>query len=84
MQLDPTHPSILYLATSHGLQKSEDAGLTWQLKNHGLEASSIRSLNMSSRDPNVLYAGTNGGGLYRSEDAGESWNRLPLILAPGN
>ena len=84
IQLDPTNPSILYLATSDRVQKSEDGGETWQPKLQGLEAASIRSLQVSSLDPGVLYVGTNGGGLYRSTDAGESWNRLPLTPAAGD
>jgi photosystem II stability/assembly factor-like uncharacterized protein len=81
IQLNPTNPSILYLATSDRVQKSEDGGETWQPKTNGLEASSIRSLQISPTDPQTLYVGTNGGGLYRSTDAGDSWSRLPLVPA---
>ena len=81
IQLDPTQPATLYLATSDRVQKSEDSGVTWQPKINGLEATSIRSLQISPSDPSVLYVGTNGGGLYRSADAGESWKRLPLTIA---
>lgn len=84
IQLDPTNPSTLYLATSDRVQKSEDGGETWQPKTKGLEAASIRSLQISPKDPRTLYVGTNGGGLYRSTDAGESWGRLPLTPASGN
>ena len=83
IQLDPTNPSILYMATSDRVQKSEDGGKTWQPKIQGLEAASIRSLQMSPLDSRTLYVGTNGGGLYRSLDAGESWSRLPLTPATG-
>jgi hypothetical protein len=42
----------------------------------------IRTLAMSPRDPRLLYAGTNGSGLYRSTDAGATWTPLPLKAAP--
>ena len=80
--MDPSQPSTLYLATSDRVQKSEDSGATWIPKIHGLAATSIRSLQISPGDPHVLYVGTNGGGLYRSTDAGESWKRLPLTVVP--
>jgi photosystem II stability/assembly factor-like uncharacterized protein len=80
IQMDPSQPSTLYLATSDRVQKSEDAGITWQPKINGLDATSIRSLQVSPSDPHVLYVGTNGGGLYRSVNAGESWTRLPLTI----
>jgi photosystem II stability/assembly factor-like uncharacterized protein len=84
IQLDPTRPTTLYLATSDRVQKSEDGGKTWQPKTNGLEAASIRSLQVSPKDPHTLYVGTNGGGLYRSMDAGASWSRLPLVPASGD
>ncbi len=84
IQLDPTNPSILYMATSDRVQKSEDGGKTWQPKIQGLEAASIRSLQMSPLDSRTLYVGTNGGGLYRSSDAGETWSRLPLTPVSGD
>jgi len=82
IQMDPSQPSTLYLATSDRVQKSEDSGATWIPKINGLAATSIRSLQISPGDPHVLYVGTNGGGLYRSTDAGESWKRLPLTVVP--
>ena len=30
----------------------------------------------------LLYAGTNGSGLYRSTDAGATWTAVPLKAAP--
>jgi hypothetical protein len=78
VQLDPTKPKTLYLATSDHVQKSKDGGHTWEPKTHGLEATSIRSIQINPEDSHTLYVGTNGGGLYRSTDAGESWSRLPL------
>jgi photosystem II stability/assembly factor-like uncharacterized protein len=50
--------------------------------NQGLETLNIRTLVMSPRDPQLLYAGTNGSGLYRSTDGGANWTRLPLAPQP--
>jgi hypothetical protein len=37
---------------------------------------------MSQLDPHVLYAGTNGSGLYRSTDGGKHWVSVPLTPKP--
>ena len=84
IQLDPLHTQTIYLATSQGIQKSTDGGQTWQLKNEGLEATSIRSIQLNRRDPTILYVGTNGAGLHRSRNRGDTWTRLPLSPASGN
>ncbi|MGD9852646.1 MAG: WD40/YVTN/BNR-like repeat-containing protein [Nitrospirales bacterium] len=81
IQFDPVKPSVLYLATSDRVQKSEDSGATWQPMTTGLDATSIRSLQVSPQDSRILYVGTNGGGLYRSLNGGETWARLPLTPA---
>jgi hypothetical protein len=47
-----------------------------------LASLNIRTLAMSPRDSHILYAGTNGSGLYRSTDAGATWTPLPLKAAP--
>ena len=71
----------MYLATSDGVQKSIDGGETWKIKDAGLDATSIRSIEMSPQNPKTLYVGTNGGGLYQTVDGGNNWRRLPLVSA---
>jgi photosystem II stability/assembly factor-like uncharacterized protein len=46
--------------------------------NTGLETLNIRTIVLSPRDPNLLFVGTNGSGLYRSTDGGKTWIRVPL------
>ena len=60
--------------------KSTDGGRTWQAVNKGLATLNIRTIAMSLRDPQLLYAGTNGSGLYRSTDGGENWTAVPLTV----
>ncbi|MGB0911861.1 MAG: WD40/YVTN/BNR-like repeat-containing protein, partial [Nitrospirales bacterium] len=78
IQLDPSNPSTIYLATSQGVKKSTDAGETWDRQSSGIDATSIRSIKLNPQDSNSVYIGTNGGGLYRSNDGGDTWTKLPL------
>ena len=67
------------MGTSHGIYKSQDAGMTWKLQNTGMEGQSVRVVRINPLDSNVLYCGTNGAGLFRSANAGESWGKVSII-----
>ena len=38
-----------------------------------LEGTNVRCLTADPRNPNVIYAGTHGNGVLRSEDRGKTW-----------
>src|SRR5215469_16422032 len=64
-----------------GLYKSLDGGLTWkQLEGRGLPAGALGriGISVSGADSNRVYAliEAKEGGLYRSDDAGNSWIRV--------
>ncbi|RMH05038.1 MAG: hypothetical protein D6704_10155, partial [Nitrospirae bacterium] len=80
--LDHTIPDTLYVASRKGVHKSTDGGKTWQPKNTGLVNLNIRALAMSPQDSQVLYAGTNRAGLFRSRNGGDTWEAVPLIASP--
>jgi photosystem II stability/assembly factor-like uncharacterized protein len=82
--IDPTQPKTLYIGGPGGVWKSPDSGQTWTAINRGLASLNIRALAMSQHNSHLLYAGTNGSGLYRSTDAGATWAPLPLNAAPAN
>ncbi|NOX85084.1 MAG: T9SS type A sorting domain-containing protein [Chlorobi bacterium] len=54
---------------------------TAEIKNGGLNYGVIRSL--ATKAGNIVYAGTEGGGIYKSTDYGENWAQTDTIL-PGN
>lgn len=80
--IDPTNPKTVYAGGRAGIQKSTDGGETWQPMNEGLETLNIRVIAMSLLDSQILLAGTNGSGLYRSTDRARTWTRVPLTLQP--
>jgi photosystem II stability/assembly factor-like uncharacterized protein len=80
MILDRTKKGVIYLGGREGVHRSEDGGTTWGTLNTGLATLNIRSLVQSPTDPDVFYAGTNGSGLYRSNNRGETWESVPTAL----
>ena len=60
----------IFLGVDRGVWKSTDSGTTWQPS--GLQRLPIRAL-ATSPVPGVLWASTPGGVVYRSGDAGATW-----------
>jgi photosystem II stability/assembly factor-like uncharacterized protein len=79
MILDRTKKGVIYIIGRDGVHRSEDGGMTWKTRNKGLATTNVRSIAQSPTDPDLFYAGTNGSGLYRSRDAGETWEPMPSL-----
>ncbi|MFQ5997154.1 MAG: hypothetical protein ACE5LA_06000, partial [Dehalococcoidales bacterium] len=63
--VDPAQPSVVYAGSiASGVYLSQDSGETWRQINEGLETRAILTLGVSS-DGGVVYAGTQGGGVFR-------------------
>jgi photosystem II stability/assembly factor-like uncharacterized protein len=80
MVLDRTKKGVIYLAGRDGVHRSQDGGATWNTLNNGFSTTNIRSIAQSETDPRLFYAGTNGSGLYRSHNAGETWEPMPMMV----
>ena len=78
--IDPVDPRILYVGGRAGIQKSMDGGHTWNTMNTGLESTNVRTIAMSPTNSHILYTGTNGSGLYYSENSAETWKPIPLTV----
>ena len=59
-----------------GLGKSTDAGKTWKKVSEGFNGEVVLYIAFSTIDPNIVYALTEGNGLYKSTDTGESWVKI--------
>jgi len=79
--IDPENHNRIY--ASPGIIESEDGGLTWQRIMDGIELNldtGIWSFDVNMKNPCVMYAGTggfSGGAMYRSDDRGLHWSRIP-------
>jgi len=73
---DPVNTDTAYAAASTGgVYKSIDGGLTWQKINKGIENLDVTAIGIAPTDPDEIYAGTYRGGLYKWDDEGENWTR---------
>jgi photosystem II stability/assembly factor-like uncharacterized protein len=71
-----------------GLFKSSDGGVSWESVFNHKPVSSIGAIAVAPSDPNVVYAGTGepnlrndvafGDGMWKSVDAGKTWQHIGL------
>jgi photosystem II stability/assembly factor-like uncharacterized protein len=82
-------PSIIYAgAASGGIWKSDNGGTAWEPIFEKADVGSIGALAIQQNNPAVVWAGTgegnprnshnSGKGIYKSLDAGKTWNFMGL------
>lgn len=78
--IDPTDSQTLYAADHHsGVYLSTDGGATWVPINDGLSTRAVTAMAISS-DGQVLYAATEGEGVFRLGEIELDLIYLPLVL----
>ncbi|MFN2449530.1 MAG: sialidase [Candidatus Baltobacteraceae bacterium] len=81
-------PRVYYGGGLGGLFKSSDGGVSWEPVFHQQSVSSIGAVAVAPSDPSIVYAGTGepnlrndvafGNGVYKSSDAGATWQHVGL------
>jgi len=67
--------------TSGGIFRSDDGGKSWTQKvyfneEHNLGAVDILDLEMDPKNPDLLYAGSAGHGLFVSKNSADNWEKV--------
>ena len=81
--------TVIYVASAvGGLWKTENTGITWECLTNELPTLSSGDIAISESDPNIIYYGTGeanifrssmaGTGVYKSTDAGKTWQSVGL------
>ena len=85
----PSQPNVFYIGVNNGgVWKTTDFGHTWKPIFDDQPTGSIGDVVVSPSNPNVIYVGSGeglqrpdlsvGDGIYKSADAGKTWNNIGL------
>lgn len=83
---------MLAAGVAGGVFKSTDGGASWRPTGDLLENIAVCTIALDPTDPSIVYAGTGEGysnldavrglGVFKSEDAGETWRQLEGTVEP--
>lgn len=89
LAIDPQNDNVIYAGFARGgLWKTENAGQTWIPLWDDQVVQSVSSITIHPTNSNIIYAGSGdinisgnvflGNGLFKSEDAGQTWTNIGL------
>jgi len=89
--ISPSDPDAVVLAVRMGLFRTEDGGKSWQDMELGRFSPSTygRDIKVSPTDGKTMYAAlsvaaaSKEGGLFRTQDGGQSWKRFDKVKVHG-
>lgn len=67
--------TLLYLGTDEGVVTLKGGDGSWEIEGRALQDWSVSEVAVDPAAPAVVYAGTRGDGVWRSQDAGKTWNK---------
>ena len=76
IEVDHNDSQKLYIATENGFYYSIDGGDSWKLSNSGIKEPWLLSVEVDPANPKIIYAGSSGGGVFKTESGGESWKAV--------
>jgi photosystem II stability/assembly factor-like uncharacterized protein len=79
--MDPQSARTLYVATFSGVAKTTDGGGTWVQSQASSTARQAAALLVDRQNSNVVYAAVKYVGVFRSDDAGQTWTANNIGLA---
>ena len=80
--IHPFQPDVVFAGTQDGVYRSGSRGNHWRRLNLPVTGSVVWSLMFQTHRPSVMYAGMAPAQIFRTQDGGDSWEPLPIVLSP--
>ena len=77
--IDPRNSSTLFVGTQRGVYRSKDSGDSFERMNMA-EGRILWSIKFHPNNPDIMFLGTEGSEVYRSDDAGANWDYVSTII----
>jgi len=88
MVVDPTTSAVVYAATETRIYKSANGGAAWSMIFHVphedpsfYRVHDVTGLVINPHERRNLYVSTAASGLFRSDNAGETWAHVPSVFS---
>jgi photosystem II stability/assembly factor-like uncharacterized protein len=80
--IHPQDPRVIYAGTQHGPYRSTDGGEHWEKLGFPDLGMVVWSILFHPQNPQIMYLGTAPAAVYRSDNGGDTWRRLPNAKQP--
>ena len=78
LAVHPLDPQVIFAGTQSGAYRSADRGVHWEKLNTPDRGQPVWSFLFHPQDPDVMFIGCENAEIYRSDDGGEEFMRLPV------
>jgi photosystem II stability/assembly factor-like uncharacterized protein len=79
LQVSPNYDrdKTVFIVVRDKFLRSTDGGYSWQTIARGIDNRyDFSSLTIAKKDSKIILLSTNGDGIYKSQDGGNSWNKI--------
>ena len=77
----PDNPHHILAGADRGFYLSEDNGATWRQLDSRLEGMQTWTIAIDPAEPSTIFAGTKPAAIFRSQNRGQTWKKLPVEIA---